>query len=249
MRLLAIVHEDDAGPGVFGEVADARDWELCEWRVAATSRCPEAPECFDAVLSLGGAMHAHETAEHAWLADEEAMLARLAAAGRPVLGVCLGAQLLARATGGDSGVLTTPEIGWYEVAVNPAGGADPVLGPLAPGFSALQWHSCGFAPGPGAVTLASSERCVQGCRVAERAWAIQFHAEVTLADFESWVDQHLAHPDVGDAPEDPAALLAGTRERIEAWNELGRGLFGRFLDVAGATRAARDQPVVKTILP
>jgi GMP synthase (glutamine-hydrolysing) len=235
VRLLAIVHEEDAGPGVFGELASVRGWELSHWQIAAGERCPEDPSRFDAVLSLGGAMHAHERAAHPWLAEEEAVLARLAHDGRPVLGVCLGAQLLARATGGQSAQLSAPEIGWYDVSVNRAGGEDPLLAQLAPGFSALQWHSCDFTPGPGAVTLATSERCVQACRVAPRAWAIQFHAEVTLGDFEAWLDGHLAHPEIGDAPADPVALRAATRERIRAWNELGSDLFGRFLDVAAGS--------------
>jgi GMP synthase (glutamine-hydrolysing) len=235
VRLLAIVHEDDAGPGIFGEVADARGWELAPWRIAAGQRCPDDPARFDATLSLGGAMHAHEQAAHPWLGEEETVLGRLARDGRPVLGVCLGAQLLARATGGQSGYLSAPEIGWYEVSVNRAGGEDPLLAPLAPAFRALQWHSCDFTPAPDAVTLATSQRCVQACRVAPCAWAVQFHAEVTLSDFEAWLDGHLAHPEVGDAPDDPLALRGATRDRIGAWNELGRGLFGRFLDAAGAS--------------
>ena len=232
MRVLAIVHEDDAGPGVFADAAAARGARVHEWRIADGEPCPAGPEHFDAVLSLGGAMHAHQTEAHPWLADEEALLARLAAAGRPVLGVCLGAQLLARATGGTSGLLTTPEIGWYDVAVGAAARGDPLLGPLAPRFSALQWHSCDFTPGPDAVTLARSERCVQACRIGPLAWSIQFHAEVTLADFEAWVAHHLSHPDEGDAPEDAGALATATRERIAQWNALGRALFHRFLDVA-----------------
>ena len=232
MRVLAIVHEDDAGPGVFADVAAARGAQLREWRIAAGEACPAAPEDFEAVLSLGGAMHAHQTDAHPWLAREEALLARLAAAGTPVLGVCLGAQLLARATGGTSAYLTAPEIGWYDVAVDAAGRRDPVLGPLAPRFSALQWHSCDFTPGPGAVTLARSERCVQACRVAPQAWSIQFHAEVTLDAFEAWVEHHRTHPDEGDAPEDAEALATATRARIAGWNALGRALFDRFLDLA-----------------
>ncbi len=238
MRILALMHEDDAGPGVFGQAAARRAWEIVPWRIAEGERCPAPPESFEAVLSLGGAMHAHETAAHPWLAEEEALLARLAAAGRPVLGVCLGAQLLARATGGASSVMAAPEIGWYDVRVAGAGQRDPVLGPLRSGFCALQWHSCDFTPGPGALQLADSERCVQAARVAESAWAIQFHAEVTLADFESWIDHHLAHPDAGDAPADPSVLRERTRARIAEWNALGRGLFERFLDAATATARA-----------
>ena len=228
MRVLAIVHEDDAGPGVFGEVARARDWEVVEWRIADGERCPGQPSSFHAVLSLGGAMHAHETDAHPWLADEEALLAALATDGVPVLGICLGAQLLARACGGASGVLAAPEIGWYDVQVTPAGAQDPVLGPLSR-FSALQWHSCDFTPGENAVILATSERCTQACRIGPRAWCVQFHAEVTGEDFEAWMDEHLAR---GGTLEEPEALRALTRARISAWNELGRAMFGRFLDLA-----------------
>jgi len=232
MRVLAIVHEDDAGPGVFGEAVQARGDELATWRIAAGERCPEDPHGYDAVLSLGGAMHAHQLEDHPWLVGEHALLAALADAGRPVLGVCLGAQILARATGGSSATIQEPEIGWYEVSVNAAGRDDPLLASLAPGFAALQWHSCDFSPGPLGISLATSARCQQAARVGQRAWSIQFHAEVTLADFESWLDQHLAEPGQGDSPPDPEALRASTRARIEDWNALGRGLCDRFLEVA-----------------
>jgi GMP synthase (glutamine-hydrolysing) len=235
VRVLAIVHEDDAGPGVFAQAALQRGWEVLEWHIAEGEPCPVTPTACDAVLSLGGAMHAHHTAAHPWLADEEALLAQLVAAQRPVLGICLGAQLLARATGGASDELALPEIGWFDVQVTDASRRDPLLGPLADGFCALEWHSCDFTPGPGAQVLATSECCTQACRVGARAWSVQFHAEVTGSDFEGWLDQHLAQ---GDPLPDAEGLRALTRARIGAWNELGRALFGRFLDVAVAASPA-----------
>lgn len=238
MRILAIVHDADAGPGVFGELARERGHELHDWGIAAGSRAPEAPAGYDAVLSLGGSMDAHEYDRHPWLAEEQALLGELARAGRPVLGVCLGAQILARAAGGDSGPMAEPEIGWCEVQVSETGTGDPLLGPLAPGFSALQWHSCAFTTPPGTPPLAGSRRCPQAYRAGERAWGIQFHAEVTLADFERWIDDHLAHEN-GHGPADPEALRAQTRARIGAWNAFGRALFGRFLDAAADGAAAR----------
>lgn len=243
MRLLAIVHEDDAGPGVFADAAHDQGWEVVQWRIAEGERLPGRPDSFDAVLSLGGAMHAHEVHAHPWLMAEEALLSHCARSGQAVLGICLGAQMLARATGGDSGELAEPEIGWYDVELTAAGCEDPLLAPLRDGFSALQWHSCDFRPGPQGVILAESQRCLQACRVGLRAWSVQFHAEVTGRDFEAWLDHHLAHPEEGDAPADPHGLRATTRERIEAWNALGRDLFGRFLTLAGG------QSTVKTILP
>jgi GMP synthase (glutamine-hydrolysing) len=235
VRLLAIVHEDDAGPGVFGDAAHSRGWDVVPWRIADGERCPDAPGAFDAVLSLGGAMHAHETDAHPWLAAEERLLSSLVQAAKPVLGICLGAQLLARATGGGTGYLRSPEIGWYDIEVTRPGRDDPLLSPLADGFRALQWHSCDFTPGPGATILATSERCTQACTVGPRAWCVQFHAEVTGTDFEAWLDHHLAHPDEGDAPADAQGLRDLTRARMAEWNELGRALFGRFLDVAAVS--------------
>ena len=233
MRVLAIVHEPDAGPGVFTDVARAGGHELHEWRITDAAVPPEDPWVYDAVLSLGGSMHAHQHDQHPWLPEEERLLASLAAAGRPVLGVCLGSQLLAQATGGTTGEMPAPEIGWCPVALTDTGRHDPLLGGLAPSFQALQWHSCEFRPAAEAATLAASPLCTQAYRVGERAWGIQFHAEVTLTDFESWIDYHLAHPDDGDGPADPEALRASVRAGIEAWNALGRRLFARFLELAG----------------
>ncbi len=241
MRVLAIVHEADAGPGVFAEVTGERGDRLDAWRIDRGERCPAAPETYDAVLTLGGAMHAHEHEAHPWLAEEETLLRGLVGAGRPVLGVCLGSQLLARAGGGESRLLAEPEIGWYEVRLDAGGRSDPLLGPLDGGFSALQWHSCEFTLPPGAVALASSARCLQAFRLGPGpAWGIQFHAEVTGSDFESWIEQHLAAPDDDDGPRDPEALRSQTHAAIAAWNALGRGIFGRFLDQAGAAGPLRS---------
>lgn len=238
MRILAIVHEPDAGPGVFADVALAHGHELHEWQIAAGQRCPDQLHHYDAVLCLGGSMNADQYAEHSWLADEQALLATLVGDGRPVLGVCLGAQVLARAEGGSSDRLREPEIGWYEVQLTADGRADPLLGPLGSSFQALQWHSCGFTPSSRAQRLAASQRCMQAYRTGALAWGIQFHAEVTLRNFESWIDYHAAHPGAGDEPDDAEALLAQTRDRMAGWNALGRALFGRFLDQADVARAA-----------
>jgi GMP synthase (glutamine-hydrolysing) len=231
--VLAIVHEDDAGPGVFAQAAHGCGVEMHPWRIAQGERPPGSPADYEAVLSLGGAMHAHEQSAHPWLADEIALLAELAYAGRPVLGVCLGAQLLSHAAGGSTALMDEAEIGWYGVELTAAGSSDPLLGPLAGGFRALQWHSCSLDPGPGAVTLARSRRCAQAFRWGARAWGIQFHAEVTAGDYAAWIDD--AAPN-GHGPRDPARLRASVRAGIGGWNVLGRELFTRFLaQAAGAT--------------
>ena len=179
MRTLAISHQRDAGPGVFAEAIAAAGHELDVWHVAETDRPPADPLGYDAVMTFGGAMHADHDDRHPWLRPEKELLARLLDAGVPLLGVCLGSQLLAEAGGGGARRASEPEIGWHAVEVTEAGAADPLLGPLAPGFEAFQWHSYECLPPPGAEVLARSPVCVQAYRLGGRAWGIQFHAEVS----------------------------------------------------------------------
>src|SRR2546423_115372 len=137
MRALAIVNQADAGPGVFADAIRACA-ELDHWMLPEPP--PPAPDAYDAVFVFGGAMHADQEEHHAWLRAEKAILRDLLAGGVPVLGVCLGAQLLAEAAGAPPRRAARPEIGWHEVQVTQEGTADPVMGPLAPRFEAFQWH-------------------------------------------------------------------------------------------------------------
>jgi GMP synthase-like glutamine amidotransferase len=107
-----------------------------------------------------------------------------------------------------------------------------LLAPLDSGFAALEWHSYECRLPADAVRLARSERCVQAFRFGERAWGIQFHAEVTSTDFESWLDDYRSDDDAVRGGLDPAALRARTRQEMGRWNQLGLGLCERFLDVA-----------------
>jgi GMP synthase-like glutamine amidotransferase len=108
-----------------------------------------------------------------------------------------------------------------------------VIGPLAPGFTSFQWHSYEAVPPSEAIILARSPLCAQAYRLGERCWGIQFHAEVTAADAVKWTDDYRQDEDALRIGLDPAALRAENEERIEAWNQLGRELCGRFLDQLG----------------
>ena len=234
MRALAIVHQPDAGPGVFAEEIWARGVELDEWALSERGTGPprEIAE-YDAVLTFGGAMHADQEDRHPWLRFEKDFLAAMLDDGMPVLAVCLGTQLLADAAGGVAKRLDEPEIGWFEVEVTDEGGADPVIGPLAPRFTAFQWHSYEAIPPDGAVILARSAACPQAYRIGDRVWGIQFHAEVTAPNLSDWIDDSQADEDAVRIGIDPEKLQDDTEPRIEDWNRLGRELCGRFLDAVG----------------
>jgi GMP synthase (glutamine-hydrolysing) len=122
-----------------------------------------------------------------------------------------------------------PEIGWCRVETTPEAAGDPLLGPLAPAFEALEWHSYEFSLPPGAVPLAANGCCLQAFRTGARGWGIQFHAEVAEGDLEYWIDDYRSDPDAVASGLDPDALRAQGRERIAGSNEVGRELCGRFL--------------------
>lgn len=228
MRALAITYERDAGAGVFAEAAAAREIEVEPWLRREDPEPPRPVFEYDAVLVFGGSMHVDQVDRHPWIEEDRRLLAGLLQARKPLLGVCLGAQILNLAAGGEVFRLERTEIGWPDVELTPEGRADPLTEPLGPRFEALEWHSYGCGPPPGATVLARNEGALQAWRPGPAAWAIQFHAEVTLSDFESWIAS--AKSEGEPAGVDLDKLLAETRSRIAAWNELGRGLCGRFFD-------------------
>jgi GMP synthase-like glutamine amidotransferase len=231
MRALAIVHQSDAGPGVFADEMRDRGVQLDEWLLSERGTSPPAEIAdYDAVLTFGGAMHADQEDRHPWLRFEKDFLAAMLDEGKPLLAVCLGCQLLAKAAGGEVRRASQPEIGWREVEITAAGSADPVIGPLAPGFTAFQWHSYEAVPPDGASLLARSPVCSQAYRIGERAWGIQFHAEVTAENVGKWIDDYRSDEDAVRTGVDQDALRAETDRRIADWNGLGRELCGRFLD-------------------
>jgi GMP synthase (glutamine-hydrolysing) len=231
MRALAIVHQADAGPGVFADELRERGVELEEWMLSERGTAPPREIAdYDAVLTFGGAMHADQEDRHPWLRFEKDFLAAMIDDGMPILAVCLGCQLLADAAGGSARRASEPEIGWHPVQVTDQGRDDPVIGPLAPSFEAFQWHSYEAVPPEGAAILARSQICTQAYRVGERAWGVQSHPEVTAADAGKWLDDYRSDEDAVRIGTDPEALRAETDEKIAAWNRLGRELCGRFID-------------------
>jgi GMP synthase (glutamine-hydrolysing) len=141
---------------------------------------------------MGGPMNVDQVERYPGLAAEREWLAEAARIGLPVLGVCLGAQLLARALGAGVGPGEGPEIGFAPVEVHDPG--DPIVGALAPRTTVLHWHGDVFELPEGARPLASSARTEHQAFRAGNAWGLLFHAEADAALVESW----LSVPEMAD---------------------------------------------------
>ena len=228
MRVLSIVHEPTTtgGGGLFEEVVEERGHRLDVVSIAHDASMLEHPERYDAILVFGGAMHPDQDAEHPWLADEADFIREAIDHEVPLFGVCLGAQLIARAMGARVGPAPKAEVGWHAVHVNEAGRADPVLGVLPERVDAFQWHFYGFDLPPGAELLADNDASRQGYRLGERTWGVQFHPEVTRHMLDFWFVEGAA-----ELP-DPAVVRAETDAFLGGWNEHGRRLCNAFLDFA-----------------
>jgi GMP synthase (glutamine-hydrolysing) len=189
----------------------------------------------DALLIFGGSMHVDQNDEHRWLDPEKVFIREALSRDVPILGVCLGSQLLAEAAGAQPHRIPEPEIGWYDIEITAAGAADPVVGPLAPSVELFEWHHY-VAPLPaGAGEIARTPACVQAFLIEGKpAWGLQFHAEVTRSDLFGWLDGW-ENSEAVETAFDPHRIRAASEGRIEEQNEIGRGLAARFL--AEAARA------------
>lgn len=141
-----------------------------------------APDSFDALVSFGGEQNALADDSHPYLPELARLMVDTALAGKAVLGICLGSQVMARGAGAVNSIGTHVEHGWVHVDLTDEGRADPVLGHLPARFAIFQWHSDTFTLPEGAVRLATNATVpVQGYRIGRAGYATQFHFEASRA--------------------------------------------------------------------
>lgn len=194
---------------------------------------------YDGLIVLGGPMGVYESDQHPHLRREIVLVKQAIAEGKPVLGICLGAQLIAHALGARVAPLPTKEIGWCDVELTSEGREDPMLSELGEGEPIFQWHGDGFALPDGAVRLASSGACPQQAfRYGERVYGLQFHLEVDAGMVDRWLDLPAHQQEVRDAHGDAGrdVIRAATQSRIGPSMASGRRVFGRWLELFSTKR-------------
>lgn len=196
--------------------------------------CPDAEDAAG-VIALGGVMNADQTDAYPFLAAERSFLRACTDAGVPVLGICLGGQVLARSWGAEVAAGTAREVGFHPVGTTPWTRADPVLCVFPDGARVFRWHDDGFAvPPAGRLLLTGGDVSPNQAFRAGSGWALQFHPELTSELLGQWLDL------VGDRLLDE---YGRTRREVEdeaaRWlpeqQRLARAMFRRFADVVRAS--------------
>lgn len=228
MTLLVIENYPKADLAAFGRKAGAMGVSCHIVRAYAGEAVPDSVEDYGGLVVLGGGQDALADAKYPFLPDVCELILRFHEADRPVLGICLGCQLIARAFGGVNILARPIEFGWHRVTPTAAGRTDPVLRMLGEGGPLFHWHTDTVSLPEGAVHLAYSKMTpIQAFRMGRATYAIQFHFEAAREDVTGW-SHHLAHeilPHTPDWPErigNEARLNAGEADRIgaaltEAW--------------------------------
>lgn len=231
-EMIVLEHTTTAGLSAFTDVLDART-KIAPWRRLHVPDGVPLPDDLDAVagvIVMGGAMSAVNPLAHAWMPAELELLRRAVADDVPVLGVCLGAQLLAAALGGEVTARATPAATFVVLHHTDRVRGDAVLAGWPDGAAALFVHEDQVTTlPPGALALLSGGEGVPAWRVAD-AWAVQFHPEVTPEQLRSWVDDGALEALFERSGVDRDVLLAEAERRGRFTVPLGRALLGRFLD-------------------
>jgi GMP synthase (glutamine-hydrolysing) len=184
-----------------------------------------------ALIVLGGPMNADDVDGYPHLATELELIREALQRDISIMGICLGAQLLAKALGGRVLAGAGREIGWYDVEVTDAGSEDQVLSTFGRRSEVFQWHDDVIELPPDAVHLARSDRCsAQAFRYGEHAYGFQFHLEADGALIESWLDvpQHQAVFEDGQV--DRQQIRSRIHDSIGSLMTLSNDTFSRWIE-------------------
>lgn len=241
MEVLVFQHDPLEDVGFFAEVFEKQNAKFRSIRLFHGEMPNEEWNRDQALLILGGPMSAHEEDHYPFLRWEKRIIRAAIEDQVPVLGICLGAQLIAAATGSDVYAGKMTEIGWYPISLTPHGHVDSLLGYLPERPIVFQWHRDGFDLPSGALRLASSIYFEnQAFRIGKTVYGLQFHLEVTPVMIERWLDER--SKDLAQIPYiAPDKILADTQSYSSNLRYYGERILSEFMRRATAAKSGKEE--------
>ena len=186
-KIICLKHTASEGPGTLADYFSGK-YPLQVIELWDGGKLPESLSGIEAVVAMGGPMNVYEEEEYPFLKAENEFIKMAVKEGLPYLGICLGAQLLAKACGAKVKKNRVKELGWCDVALNSYGKEDRLFSGLPGKFKVFQWHGDTFDIPMGSFNLASSKLCEnQALRAGRNAYGLQFHVEATYSMLAEWL--------------------------------------------------------------
>jgi GMP synthase (glutamine-hydrolysing) len=222
MNVLVMKHVDIEGPGLIEACLSQEKIPYQILTLESGLHLPKLDNLTHLVI-LGGPMNVYEEDRYPFLKIEDLFIKEAIQRGKSILGICLGAQLIAKALGAKVFKAPVREIGWYDVSLTRIGSIDPFFSQLPKTFPVFQWHEDTFEIPHSAILIATSSAVpYQAFRYGDNAYGLQFHLEVTREMIREWVD---TYEEEFEGPQPPLLsklkILADTELKIKPYKEMG----------------------------
>jgi len=226
-QVLFLQHGEAGRAGLLGDVLGERGIQMTSVRTDLGESIPETMSGFDGLALGGGKQGVYETDRYPYLRDEMSLIRTSINEGRPVLGLCLGGQLIAASLGAEVWPADSPELGFYPVQLNEVAEYDPLLGGLNRSIQAAHWHSDIFEVPVGGMALASSDLTPhQLFRYGSSSYAFQFHLEMTLELMDDILER--SRPILQRTGKEPDVIREQARQMLPTMQETAHTIFTRW---------------------
>ena len=229
VNVLVIKHVDIEGPGL---IEDCLRQEKIPYQILTLESGLHLPKLDDLthLVILGGPMNVYEEDRYPFLRIEDLFIKEAIQRGKSILGICLGAHLIAKALGAKVFKASVKEIGWHDISLTRIGSIDPFFSQLPKRFSAFQWHEDTFEIPHSAILIATSSLVpYQAFRYGDNAYGLQFHLEVTQEMIREWME---TYEEEFEGPQPPLLsklkILAETEVKIESYKQMGTTFLKNF---------------------
>jgi GMP synthase (glutamine-hydrolysing) len=232
-KILIVKHIENEGAGLIEEIFRTDGWNLETVELSMGDTLPENLEGIAAAVILGGPMNVYEESKYPFLKDEDRLIRKVLVEEVPFLGICLGAQLLAKTCGARVEKASEKEIGWHTITLTEEGKRDSLFRGCSNRLAVFQWHEDTFDVPKGGDLLAVGKRCRnQVFRIGNHAYGLQCHTEITPDMVEDWMRGEEANADV-------AGIMSDTNRLCQEFRKQAVRLFSNFKQMIDSSLRTR----------